>query len=94
VDNLPPAVTLTTSQPVYRWPEDQVISLNAEVTDNLAIERVEFYYDGEFIGTDEEWPYGFEWNITRTGTERFGVVAFDAVGSQANSELTVEVVRG
>jgi membrane peptidoglycan carboxypeptidase len=94
VDNLPPTVTLTTSQPVYRWPEDQVITLNAEVTDNLAIERVEFYYNGEFIGTDEEWPYGFEWDITRTGTERFGVVAFDAVGSQANSEVTVEVVRG
>lgn len=94
IDNQPPSVTLTATQQVYRWPEDQVITLNAEVTDNLAIERVEFYYDGEFIGTDEEWPYGFEWNITRTGVERFGAVAFDAVGSQASSEITVEVVRG
>lgn len=93
VDNLPPTVTLTTSQPVYRWPQDQVISLEAEVEDNLAIERVEFYYNGEFFGTDEEWPYGFEWDITRVGVERFGVVAFDAVGSQASSEVTVEVIR-
>ncbi len=94
VDNQPPVVTLTTSQPVYRWPNDQVISLDAEVADNLAIERVEFYYNGEFIGTDAEWPYGFEWDITRVGVERFGVVAFDAVGNQANAEITIEVVRG
>ncbi|HLV35045.1 MAG TPA: transglycosylase domain-containing protein [Spirillospora sp.] len=93
VDNQPPAVTLNASQPVYRWPDDRVITLEADVTDNLAIRRVEFYYNGEFIGIDEEWPYGFSWNITRTGIERFGVVAFDAVGNQANDEITVEVVR-
>jgi membrane peptidoglycan carboxypeptidase len=93
IDNQPPRITLASTQPVYRWPDDRVISLTAEVTDNLAIDRVEFYYNGEFIGTDEEWPYGFDWNITRTGIERFGAVAFDAVGSQASSEITVEVVR-
>lgn len=93
VDNLPPTVNLSATQPVYRWPDDRVISLTAEVVDNLAIERVEFYYNGEFIGIDEEWPYGFEWDITRTGVERFGVVAFDAVANQASAEITVEVVR-
>ncbi|MBZ0301669.1 MAG: transglycosylase domain-containing protein [Anaerolineae bacterium] len=93
IDNQPPTVTLTSTQSVYRWPGDRVITLNADVTDNLAIERVEFYYNGEFIGTDEEWPYGFEWDISRTGTERFGVVAFDAVANQADAEITVTVER-
>lgn len=93
VDNRPPVITLTVPQPVYRWPQDRVITLNADVTDNLAIARVEFYYNGEFIGIDESWPYGFEWNITRTGMERFGAVAFDAVGNQTSAEVLVEVVR-
>jgi hypothetical protein len=97
VDNLPPAIILSAGedeQALFRWPQDQVINLTAEVQDNLATERVEFYYNGEFIGTDEEWPWGFEWDINRVGTENFRAVAFDAVGNQMSSELTVEVVRG
>ena len=96
VDNQPPIVTLSAgdvAQTVFRWPTDRTITLNAEVVDNLAIDLVEFYYNGQFIGTDEEWPYGFEWEITRVGTETFSAVAFDAVGNQANTDLTVEVVR-
>ena len=96
VDNLPPTVTLSAgaeAQTVFRWPADLTVALNAEVVDNLAIDYVEFYYNGQLIGTDEEWPYGFEWDITRVGTETFSAVAFDAVGNQANADLTVEVVR-
>ena len=52
-----------------------------------------FTTNGQFIGTDEEWPYGFEWDITRVGTEIFSAVAFDGVGNQSNTDLTVEVVR-
>jgi hypothetical protein len=96
IDNQPPTLVLSAgdeAQTVFRWPDDRTVSLNAEVVDNLAIEHVEFYYNGQFIGTDEEWPYGFEWEITRVGTETFSAVAFDAVGNQANADLTVEVVR-
>jgi membrane carboxypeptidase/penicillin-binding protein PbpC len=96
VDNIPPQITLVAGeQPgqVFLWPDDRVIPLAADVTDNLAVNRVEFYYDGTFIGTDNEWPYGFEWTIQRTGTERFSAVAFDAIGNQASSEITVEVRR-
>ena len=73
VDNQPPTITLTAGagEPIFRWPNDKVISLNAEVEDNLRIERVEFYHNGEFIGTDKDWPYGFDWNIQRAGTRDF-----------------------
>jgi membrane carboxypeptidase/penicillin-binding protein len=95
IDNQPPVVRLRAGEgePIFRWPEQRVIDLTAEVTDNLAIARVEFFYNGEFIGTDAEWPYGFEWNITRVGDELFEAVAFDAVGNQARAELAVEVRR-
>lgn len=95
VDNVPPQIALTAGEPgqIFRWPDDRAISLTAEVKDNLAVDRVEFYYNSEFIGTDAEWPYGFEWTIQRTGVERFTAVAFDAVGNQASSEISVEVRR-
>ncbi len=95
VDNQPPTISLRAGEgePIFRWPDDQVIDLEAEVNDNLAIARVEFYYNGEFIGTDEDWPYGFEWQIKRVGQETFSAVAFDAVGNQATDTINVEVRR-
>ncbi len=95
IDNTPPTLTLNAGEPgrIYRWPTEQVIALNAEVLDNLAIDRVEFYANGEFIGTDTEWPFGFEWDITRTGREVFTAFAYDQVGNQSSAEIAVEVVR-
>jgi len=95
IDNAPPTIILNAGEPgkIYRWPDEQSIELSAEVVDNLAIERVEFYHNGQFIGSDESWPYGFSWDITGAGNEIFSAVAFDAVGNQANTEITVEVVR-
>lgn len=95
VDNVPPQITLTAGAPgqIFLWPADRVIALAADVTDNLAVNRVEFYYNDTFIGADTEWPYGFEWTIQRTGNERFSAVAFDAIGNQASSEIEVEVRR-
>jgi membrane carboxypeptidase/penicillin-binding protein len=95
VDNAPPVVVLNAGTPgqVFRLPGDSIIPLEAAVQDNLAIARVEFYHNGQLLGVDEEWPYGFDWDITRTGTELFTAVAFDAVGNQASGEITVEIAR-
>jgi len=96
VDNAPPTVTLTAGEPgrIYRLPGDSVISLSADVQDTYSINRVEFYQNGQFLGSDTQWPYGFDWDITQTGTEVFSAVAFDAVGNQASAEATVEIIRG
>jgi hypothetical protein len=67
--------------------------LQADALDNLKIERVEFYHNGQFIGADEEAPYGFDWDINRTGAEFFGATVFDAVGNSASAELQVQVAR-
>lgn len=96
VDNTPPTVTLTAGEPgrIFRWPSDQQIALDAQVDDDYSVARVEFYHNGQLLGADQEWPYGFAWNITRTGTEVFTAVAFDAVGNAASSDVTVMVERG
>lgn len=95
VDNIPPTIILTAGEPgqSFRWPEDQTIPIRAEVVDNIRIDRVEFYHNGQLIGVDTNHPYGYDHPINRTGTEIFTAVVFDAVGNSSEAEITVEVTR-
>ncbi len=95
VDNVAPTVSLNAGEPgeVYRWPGDAEIPLTAEVQDNLAITRVEFYRAGEFIGSDAEWPYTMRWPTEGVGVETFTATAFDAVGNNSSADVSVEIVR-
>ncbi|GAB4526840.1 MAG: PBP1A family penicillin-binding protein [Anaerolineae bacterium] len=94
VDNIPPQVVLTAGElgQVYRWPEDDVIPLVAEVRD-LKIDRVEFYHNGLLVAERREFPYDYNHPINRAGIETFRVVAFDSVGNSQAADLNVEVVR-
>lgn len=96
VDNVPPTITLAAGEPgrVYLWPQENTIVLEAAVSDDYSISRVEFYHSGEFLGADTQAPYGFNWDIDGAGSEVFTAVAFDAVGNQASSTITVEIRRG
>ena len=95
VDNVAPTVSLNAGEPgqVYRWPGDTEIPLTAEVQDNLAITRVEFYRGGEFIGADAEWPYTMRWPTEGVGVETFTATAFDAVGNNSSANVSAEIVR-
>jgi hypothetical protein len=96
IDNTPPAIQLNAGVPgqVFTFPADQAVTLEAVVQDDYAIERVEFYHNGQLLGIDRDFPFGFSWDITQTGTELFAAVAFDAVGNQANSSVEVTITRG
>jgi membrane peptidoglycan carboxypeptidase len=96
VDNIPPSVILTAGEQgkVYRWPSETVIPLAADVRDNLAVERVEFYNNGRLVFTDSDAPYAYDFAIAGIGIQSFSVVAYDAAGNQNNSaEVFVEVTR-
>ena len=95
LDNTAPSLNLLTGDgtTTIRYPAQTVISLLADASDNLTIDRVEFYQNGELLGIDREWPYGFEYNITSVGTEIFSAVVFDQVGNNSQSDLTVEITR-
>ena len=97
VDNTPPSIELSSGgvpgEP-FSFLGNRVIPLQANVEDNIAIDRVEFYYAGEFVGTDDQFPFGYEHEILSEGDKTFRAVAFDAAGNQASTELTVSVVRG
>ncbi len=95
IDNRAPQISLDSTVPgrIYRWPADDAIALTADVSDNLKIDRVEFYYGDQFLGADVSWPYAVDWQITGLGTHTFTAIAFDAVGNQAASSVSVEVLR-
>jgi hypothetical protein len=95
VDNVAPSVTLSTVEPgkLYRWPGDQVVVLEAQAQDNLAVDHVEFFHNGQFLGADETRPFGLEWPIQGLGTQNFSAVAFDTVGNQSNSVIDVQILR-
>jgi membrane peptidoglycan carboxypeptidase len=95
VDNTPPTVSLELAQPdrVYRFPTDDRIEFIATAQDNLAIARVEFFRDGEYLGADEMYPFGLEWRIDSAGVKTFSATVFDQVGNQSSATLTIEVGR-
>lgn len=95
LDNTAPTVDLRTSdgRTTFADPAQEVISLLADASDNLTIERVEFYESGELLGVDREWPFGFEHQIAGAGQLRFSARVFDQVGNSASSELNVSVLE-
>lgn len=95
-DNTPPAVTLQANgaAATTALTLGDAVSLLAEVSDNLAIERVEFYRDDELLLVDRSWPYGFELEADQAGEARFRALAFDQVGNRAESALNLLFVDG
>lgn len=66
VDNTPPKVELIYpyDDKEYVMEDDEYVNIQAEVTDNFSMDRVEFYLDDELIGTSTVPPYNHKWNIT------------------------------
>lgn len=96
VDNTPPVLTLVAGEDgqTFTFLGDRVIPLTVVAQDDIAIDRVEFYANGEFIGIDDTFPFGYDHPITRVANEAFKAVVFDAAGNSAEATLQVVVTRG
>jgi membrane peptidoglycan carboxypeptidase len=98
VDNEPPTIALTnpTNGRQYIWGKDEWVNINADVTDNYAIGRVEFYRNDEPepFAVRTIAPYNVNWVLAELGQQRFRAVVYDAAGNRAESEtVTVVVLR-
>jgi len=98
VDNVTPTVELSypPDGKVYILGKDEWVNINAEVTDNYAIARVEFYRNDEEepFAVRTVPPYNINWFITELGEQRFRAVVYDAAGNRAESDVvTVRVER-
>ncbi|MBN1953922.1 MAG: transglycosylase domain-containing protein [Anaerolineae bacterium] len=98
VDNTPPTINLTypPAEKTYTLGEDEWVNVNAEVTDNYAIDRVEFYHNDEQepFAVRNFPPYNVNWILSALGAQRFRAVVYDAAGNQAESQVvTIYVER-
>lgn len=93
VDNLPPEVSITYPQPGQELAlrENRQVTFQAEAGDNLSLVEVEFYVDGESIGTLEGAPFALTWPAAR-GEHTLRLLARDRAGNQSEAvvEFTLE----
>ncbi|MCS7282049.1 MAG: transglycosylase domain-containing protein [Anaerolineae bacterium] len=97
VDHTPPTVKLTNPEPgkEYVLGKDEWVNVNADVRDNYAIARVEFYRNDETepFAVRTIPPYNVNWWIKEVGEQRFRAVVYDAAGNRAESEVVKIRVR-
>ena len=69
------------------------ITIEAEASDDVAVDRVEFYINGTLAYTDYEAPYEYEWNTTEwsDGTYIIRAVAYDTSDKSSWDAITVIV---
>jgi hypothetical protein len=90
VDNTPPEVDIT-YPPIgaeYEYGFDEWVNVNAEVNDNFAVTRVEFYENNaeEPFNVRTLAPFNVNWTLKGPGTYEFHVIVFDAAGNKTESE--------
>lgn len=92
VDNSAPEVSITYPQDgdVLEYANNRQITFQATATDNLSLSVVEFYVDGERVGSVETAPYSFTWNAVR-GEHDLRVLARDRAGNESEAEIVFVV---
>ena len=87
----------------YVYLDDEWVTVNAEVQDNLSMDRVEFFVQGGNIPPEEAAqpfavrnvaPFNVRWTIPGPGRFTFHAIAYDAAGNKVKSEsVTITVER-
>jgi len=92
VDHTPPAVRVVYPREGERYAlADEWISVNTEVSDNYAMDRVEFYADGQPFAVRDTPPFNAKWYFRQVGRDRllgcheFWVKAYDKAGNETES---------
>ena len=94
VDNTPPKIEILNPEEgkVYIQDMDDYINIQVDARDNLSMDRVEFFVDGQPVGFTTVAPYSLKWMIVMadthgyTETHTIYAIAYDAAGNQTESE--------
>jgi hypothetical protein len=70
VDNITPTVELVhpPEGKVYVMEDDEYVNIKADATDNVSMDRVEYYLDNRLIDTSTVTPYNEKWIIVMSDT--------------------------
>ncbi|MBI4127873.1 MAG: S8 family serine peptidase [Parcubacteria group bacterium] len=92
-DTTPPTVSITS--PTQGATISGVVILSASAADNVAVERVEFYYHSQFIGVDYTSPYTTEWDTTKVSNTSYNLIAkaYDQAGNIGISPVRTVTVN-
>jgi membrane peptidoglycan carboxypeptidase len=89
IDNEPPEATILFPLPNQQiFTDEEWVLVQAQVTDNASIERVEFFVDNAAVpyAISTVPPFTEKWTIRGSGCHSYHVVAHDAAGNQTTSE--------
>ncbi len=91
VDNTPPSIRLLSPAQglLIDLGEIREVVLEAEVEDEIEIERVVFYINGAAIAELDWPPYSIRWAVQDKGEYVFQVKAYDRAGNLAESEQII-----
>jgi hypothetical protein len=94
-DVLPPTVSITA-------PADNAtvsgnsVTISANASDNVAVGRVDFYVDGNLVGTDNSSPFSATWDtlLVANGVHTLTATAYDtSLNSGASAPVSVTVAN-
>lgn len=87
-------ISVNITSPTNNGSVSGIVNIQATVTSNCAVDRVEFYIDNVLKGTDTSAPYSYGWDTTTAfeGPHGLHVVAYTA-SSNNSSQITVNVTR-
>ena len=104
VDNITPTVKIQSPDPeapeydpdnpeldrTFIYPRDELINIQVDAQDNVAMDRVEFYLDDQLLGYTTVAPYSMRWTLamttTITETRTIYVMAYDTAGNVTRSD--------
>jgi len=91
IDVTPPGVTVTSPTAGSTAVNDLILATTT--TDNVGVNRVDFYVDGGYVGTSTTSPFRLQWDThnVANGSHQFTARAFDPSG---NSTLSAAVTAG
>jgi hypothetical protein len=91
VDATPPSVSF--ASPANGATLSGSVTVTANVSDNVGVSAVDFYFDGVLKVTDVTSPYTFTWDTTpaANGPHTLMAVARDAAGNSASAQISVTV---
>lgn len=88
--NVPPTMNISSPANNSSYPAPATISIDVNATDSDGnIDKVEFYQDGNLIGTDFSAPYSFSMNFNNVGNYSVKAIAYDDDGDTDEETITI-----
>jgi len=91
-DIIPPTVTILYPTEGSQFSAGTIVTISADAQDNIGIDKVEFYIDGDLLATVTQAPYKYDWDTTNYGdgqNHSIYLKAYDQAGNVGTQLITV-----